>query len=127
MGETTHAARPAKWGFQPMLARERADSLVVMEAHMTKQDGATFDVIVIGGSQAGLAVGYHLARRGLRFVILDAGSETGHVWRSRWDSLTLFTPAQYSGLPGMTFPSLKDTYPSKDDVASYLQAYVSAF
>src|SRR5206468_6001800 len=95
---------------------------------MTSGTGATsFDVVVIGGSQAGLAVGYHRARRGLRFVILDAGSETGHVWRSRWDSLTLFTPAQYSGLPGMAFPSPKDTYPSKDDVASYLQAYVSAF
>ena len=78
-------------------------------------------------SQAGLAIGYHLARRGVRFVILDAGSEIGQVWRSRWDSLTLFTPAQYSGLPGMAFPSPKDTYPSKDDVASYLQSYVSAF
>jgi putative flavoprotein involved in K+ transport len=88
---------------------------------------ATFDVVVIGGSQAGLAVGYHLAQRGLRYEILDAGSETGNVWRSRWDSLTLFTPAQYSGLPGMAFPSPKDTYPSKDDVATYLQSYVSAF
>jgi putative flavoprotein involved in K+ transport len=87
----------------------------------------SFDVVVIGGSQAGLAIGYHLAQRGLRFVILDAGSETGHVWRSRWDSLTLFTPAQYSGLPGMAFPLPKDTYPSKDDVVTYLQAYVSAF
>jgi putative flavoprotein involved in K+ transport len=95
---------------------------------MTSRIGApSFDVVVIGGSQAGLAVGYHLARRGLRFVILDAGSETGHVWRSRWDSLTLFTPAQYSELPGVAFPSPKDTYPSKDDVASYLQAYVSVF
>jgi putative flavoprotein involved in K+ transport len=87
----------------------------------------SFDVIIIGGSQAGLAVGYHLAKRGLRFVILDAGSETGHMWRSRWDSLRLFTPAQYSGLPGMAFPGGRDTYPSKDDVASYLQGYVSAF
>jgi putative flavoprotein involved in K+ transport len=87
----------------------------------------SFDVVVVGGSQAGLAVGYHLAQRGLRFVILDAGSETGHAWRSRWDSLTLFTPAQYSGLPGMAFPLPKDTYPSKDDVVIYLQSYVSAF
>ena len=95
---------------------------------MTSASGTTsFDVVVIGGSQAGLAIGYHLAQRGLRFVILDAGDEIGHVWRSRWDSLTLFTPAQYSGLPGMPFPSPKDTYPSKDDVASYLQAYASAF
>jgi len=95
---------------------------------MTSENGApSFDVVVIGGSQAGLAIGYHLARRGLRFVILDAGAEIGHVWRSRWDSLTLFTPAQYSSLPGMAFPSPKDTYPSKDDVAAYLQAYASAF
>jgi putative flavoprotein involved in K+ transport len=95
---------------------------------MTTGIGTTsFDVVVIGGSQAGLAVGYHLAQRGVSLVILDAGSETGLVWRSRWDSLTLFTPAQYSGLPGMAFPSPKDTYPSKDDVATYLQSYVSAF
>ena len=95
---------------------------------MTSENGApSFDVVVIGGSQAGLAVGYHLAKRGLRFVILDAGSELGQVWRSRWDSLTLFTPAQYSGLPGMAFPLPKDAYPSKDDVVTYLQAYVSAF
>ena len=78
-------------------------------------------------SQAGLAIGYHLAQRGVRFVILDAGSEIGHVWRSRWDSLTLFTPGQYSSLPGMAFPSPKDTYPAKDDVAAYLQSYASAF
>jgi putative flavoprotein involved in K+ transport len=90
-------------------------------------EAPSFDVVVVGGSQAGLAIGYHLAQRGVRFVILDAGPEVGHVWRSRWDSLTLFTPSQYSGLPGMAFPSLNDTYPSKDDVASYLQTYASAF
>jgi putative flavoprotein involved in K+ transport len=87
----------------------------------------SFDVVVIGGSQAGLAIGYHLAQRGLRFMILDAGPEIGHVWRSRWDSLTLFTPAQYSSLPGMAFPLPRDTYPARDDVAAYLQAYASAF
>lgn len=86
-----------------------------------------FDVLVIGAGQAGLAIGYHLAQRGVRFVILDAGSGVGEAWRSRWDSLTLFTPAQYSGLPGRAFPSPKDAYPSKDDVASYLKSYVSAF
>jgi putative flavoprotein involved in K+ transport len=94
---------------------------------VSSENGAlSFDVAVVGGSQAGLAVGYHLAQRGLRFVILDAGPEIGHVWRSRWDSLKLFTPGQYSGLPGMAFPSPKDTYPSKDDVAQYLQRYASA-
>ena len=60
-------------------------------------------------------------------MILDAGPEIGHAWRSRWDSLRLFTPAQYSSLPGMAFPSPRDTYPAKDDVAAYLQAYASAF
>ena len=95
---------------------------------MTTNSGSTLlDVVVIGASQSGLAIGYHLARRGARFVILDAGSDVGQVWRSRWDSLRLFTPGQYSGLPGIAFPSPKDTYPSKDDVASYLQSYVSSF
>jgi len=82
---------------------------------------------VIGGSQSGLAVGQQLAQRGLKFVILEAGASVGDVWRSRWDSLKLFTPAQYSGLPGMPFPLPRDTYPSKDDVASYLESYVTAF
>jgi putative flavoprotein involved in K+ transport len=95
---------------------------------VTSEGGsASLDVVVIGASQSGLAIGYHLARRGARFVILDAGSEVGQVWRSRWDSLKLFTPGQYSDLPGMAFPSPNDTYPSKDDVASYLQSYASAF
>ncbi len=95
---------------------------------MTSENGSSsFDVIVIGASQSGLAVGYHLVQRGGRFVILDAGSDIGQVWRSRWDSLRLFTPAQYSGLPGKGFPARKDTYPSKDDVASYLESYVSDF
>jgi putative flavoprotein involved in K+ transport len=75
------------------------------------------DVLVIGGGQAGLVMGYHLAERGQRFLILDAGPEIGHAWRSRWDSLQLFTPAQFDNLPGMPFPAAKDTYPGKDDVA----------
>jgi putative flavoprotein involved in K+ transport len=95
---------------------------------VTSEGGSTsLDVVVIGASQSGLAIGYHLAHRGVSFVILDAGSTIGQVWRSRWDSLKLFTPGQYSGLPGMAFPSPNDTYPTKDDVASYLQSYVSAF
>ena len=94
---------------------------------MTPENEApSLDVVVVGGSQAGLAIGYHLAQRGLRFVILDAGPEIGLAWRSRWDSLRLFTPAQYSSLPGMAFPAPKDTYPGKDEVAAYLQAYASA-
>jgi putative flavoprotein involved in K+ transport len=85
------------------------------------------DVVVVGGSQAGLAMAWHLARLGLRFVVLEAGAELGHTWRSRWDSLKLFTPAQYDALPGMAFPAPADTYPTKDPVADYLQAYAAAF
>jgi len=85
------------------------------------------DVVVVGGSQAGLAIAWHLAREGLRFVVLEAAPEIGHTWRSRWDSLTLFTPAQYDALPGMPFPGPPDTYPGKDAVAGYLKAYAAAF
>jgi putative flavoprotein involved in K+ transport len=83
----------------------------------------TLDVIVIGAGQAGLAIGYHLKRRGARLLIVDAGSEVGQVWRSRWDSLRLFTAAAYDGLPGLTFPAPAGTYPTKDEVADYLRAY----
>ena len=85
------------------------------------------DVVVIGGSQAGLAMAWHLARQHLRFVVLEAGPEPGHVWRSRWDSLLLFTPAQYAALPGMPFPGAADTYPTKESVAGYLNAYAAEF
>jgi putative flavoprotein involved in K+ transport len=89
--------------------------------------GTPLDVLVIGGGQAGLAMGYHLAQRGLHFQIVDAGAEIGAVWRSRWDSLRAFTPAQYDNLPGLAFPAARDTYPGKDDVAGYLQAYAARF
>jgi putative flavoprotein involved in K+ transport len=85
------------------------------------------DAAVIGGSQAGLAMAWHLAQHGRRFVVLEAGPEVGHTWRSRWDSLTLFTPTQYDSLPGMPFPGAPSTYPGKDAVADYLRAYAAAF
>jgi putative flavoprotein involved in K+ transport len=85
------------------------------------------DVIVIGAGQAGLAIGHHLATRGARFLLLDAGPEIGHSWRRRWDSLRLFSPAQYDSLPGLPFPAAADTHPSKDDVADYLAAYATHF
>ena len=85
------------------------------------------DVLVIGGGQAGLVMGYYLAEDRRRFLIVDAGAEIGQTWRSRWDSLRLFTPAQYDAVPGMPFPGAKDTYPGKDDVADFLQDYAARF
>ncbi|HQR25545.1 MAG TPA: NAD(P)-binding domain-containing protein [Nocardioides sp.] len=85
------------------------------------------DALVIGAGQAGLAVGYHLARTGMRFLLVDAAPEVGHSWATRWDSLRLFTPAEYSALPGMAFPAPPGTYPDKDQVADYLKAYANQF
>jgi putative flavoprotein involved in K+ transport len=84
-------------------------------------------VAVIGAGQAGLAVGYHLKRLRQSFVIFDGGSAIGGPWRARWDSLKLFTPAQYDGLPGMPFPAARDTFPGKDEMADYLGAYAAHF
>jgi putative flavoprotein involved in K+ transport len=108
-----------------MTARQEKEGEEAMTANGAN-DGL-LDVAVIGGSQAGLAMAWHLARQHLRFVVLEAGPEIGHTWRSRWDSLTLFTPAQHDALPGMPFPGRPDTYPTKDPVADYLQAYAAAF
>ncbi len=85
------------------------------------------EVIVVGGGQAGLALGYHLAQRGKDFTILDAASEPAAAWRERWDSLKLFTSARYNGLPGMDFPGDPDRYPTRDEVADYLTEYAHRF
>jgi putative flavoprotein involved in K+ transport len=87
----------------------------------------TVDVIVIGGGQAGLALGYYLTRRGLRFVVLDAHARIGDSWRSRWDTLRLFTPAWYDALPGLSFPAPPYSFPTKDQMADYLEQYAAAF
>ena len=84
-------------------------------------------VIVIGGGQAGLSVGYCLAQRGLSFVILEANGRVGDSWRKRWDSLRLFTPAKYDGLIGLPFPAKPYTFPTKDQMADYLEAYARHF
>ena len=86
-----------------------------------------FDVIVIGGGQAGLSVGYHLARTGARFLILEAHARIGDAWRTRWDSLRLFTPAKLSSLDGMPFPGPRNYFPTKDEMADYLEAYARRF
>lgn len=93
----------------------------------SSHDTAQIQTIVIGGGQAGLSVGYHLARRGLPFLILDANPRIGDAWRNRWDSLRLFTPARYAGLPGMRFPARGDSFPTKEQVADYLVEYARHF
>lgn len=85
------------------------------------------ETVVVGGGQAGLAVGYHLAQRDLPFVILDANQRIGDSWRKRWDSLRLFTPARYNALPGLHFPGTGHSFSSKDEVADYLEAYAAKF
>lgn len=82
-----------------------------------------FDVVVIGAGQSGLSMAWYLARRGVRYVLIDANHEIGTSWRRRYDSLRLFSPAQYDGLPGAAFPAAADTYPGKDDVADFLSDY----
>ena len=85
------------------------------------------DTVVIGGGQAGLAIGHYLRQHGRRFVILDERQRVGDVWRERWDSLRLFTPGHFNGLPGMRFPGPSSAYATKNDVADYFETYARHF
>lgn len=87
----------------------------------------TYDTIVIGAGQSGLATGYFLQQTGRDFVILDANQRIGDAWRNRWDSLRLFTPARYDGLAGMPFPASPHSFPTKDEMADYLEDYAAHF
>ena len=93
----------------------------------SRQEVERIQTVVIGGGQAGLSVGYQLARRGLPFLILDANERVGDSWRRRWDSLRLFTPARYDGLAGFPFPANNDAFITKDEMADYLEAYAARF
>ena len=94
-------------------------------------DGSTamerIDTVVIGGGQAGLSAGYHLAKRGLPFAILDADRRIGDHWRDRWDTLRLYSPARYDSLPGMRFPAPSSHWPTGREMADYLEAYARRF
>lgn len=90
-------------------------------------DRERYDVIVVGGGQAGLAIGYYLKRQGVRFAILEAADAVGAAWRGRWDSLVLFTPRRYSTLPGLSFRGDPDGYPTRDEVVAYLEEYARTF
>jgi putative flavoprotein involved in K+ transport len=86
-----------------------------------------FDVVVVGAGQAGLVMGYFLARQGRRFVILEAGDSIGAAWRTRWDSLLLFTPRRYAALAGLAFPGDPEGYSTRDEVVAYLEQYAATF
>src|SRR6476646_2062601 len=85
------------------------------------------DVAVVGGGQAALAIGYFLKQQGRRLTILEASEPPPAAWRTRWDSLRLFTPVRYDSLPGLAFPGDADSYPGRDDVVTYLTDYARAF
>jgi putative flavoprotein involved in K+ transport len=85
------------------------------------------EVVVVGGGQAGLAIGYYLAEQERDFIILEAAAEPAAAWRERWDSLKLFTSARYDSLPGLEFPGDPDRYPGRDEVVDYLTDYVRHF
>ena len=92
-----------------------------------KENSQQLDAVVIGAGQSGLAAGYHLARTKLRFEILESAPRVGDVWRRRWDSLQLFTPAQHDSLPGLPFPGPRKTFPGKEEFADYLESYAARF
>jgi putative flavoprotein involved in K+ transport len=95
---------------------------------MNSNGGSEYvETVIIGGGQAGLTIGYFLAKRGRRFVILDANDRVGDAWRKRWDSLRLFTPATFSSLPGMRLLGGATSYPTKDEMADYLESYAARF
>ena len=91
------------------------------------QDTERFQTVIVGGGQAGLAVGHHLAKKGHSCVILDAGDRIGDSWRKRWPSLRLYSPASADALPGMRFPAPSHQFPSGRDMADYLEAYAERF
>lgn len=94
---------------------------------MTNGSREQIDTLVIGGGQAGLAVGYHLSRANVPFLIVDANDRTGDSWRNRWDSLKLFTPNRFNSLPGLEIPGEDWGFPTKDQVANYLESYAGHF
>ena len=115
--------------FTQLVGEERAPALragtTAVECSPAQQED--LDVVVVGAGQCGLSVGYFLARMGVRFVILDASLRIGDSWRNRWDSLRLFTPARFDSLAGMPFPAGPYHFPTKDEMADYLETYARKF
>ena len=110
------------------MATQQAGIETRHDAVSSSKSTEEFDTVVIGGGQAGLSVGYYLKKRGRSFVILDANDRIGGSWRTRtWNSLRLFTPARYDGLPGWGYPGPGWSYPTAKELADYLEAYALRF
>src|SRR4029450_4820228 len=103
-----------------------SDAALAAEPYLRLMSGL-LETVIVGGGQAGLAVGYHLSQLGRSFLILDANERTGDSWRTRWDSLQLFTPAHLNALPGLRFPGSQSRASTKDEMADYLDAYATRF
>ncbi|KAA0549848.1 SidA/IucD/PvdA family monooxygenase [Bacillus sp. BGMRC 2118] len=86
-----------------------------------------YDVVIIGAGQAGLSIGYYLKKAEVSFLLLDKSTEIGASWRSRYDSLKLFTPRSYSTLPGLQLTGNENSYPNKDEIADYLVTYANTY
>jgi putative flavoprotein involved in K+ transport len=97
------------------------------ERRVRAESTSSYEVVVVGAGQASLAMGYFLRRQGRDFVILERAGQIAPAWRERWDSLTLFTPRRYSGLPGLPFAGDPDGYPTRDEVIAYLERYAETF
>lgn len=126
--EPSASARPHVPASAPLLEEGAAFESLQHRNGTGTGEPESFDTIVIGGGQAGLSVGHHLARLGVKsFVILEAHPRVGDAWRRRWDSLRLFTPARFDALDGLAFPAAPDYFPTKDEMAAYLEQYASHF
>jgi putative flavoprotein involved in K+ transport len=97
------------------------------QRRVTAEPTSSYEVVVVGAGQAGLTMGYFLRRQGCLFVIFDRAGQIARAWHERWDSLTLFTPRRYSGLPALPFPGDPDGYPTRDEVIAYLERYAETF
>ena len=107
--------------------RARSSGLSDQQDEAVRSGRMQVEVAVVGAGQAGLAIGHQLARQNRSFVIVDGADSIGSAWRRRWDSLVLFTPRRYSGLPGLAFPGDPDGYPGRDEVIAYLERYADTF
>jgi putative flavoprotein involved in K+ transport len=124
---TTTSPAPSWWIRAMRSRRTRPTVLRNDEEGEMATSAERFDTVIVGGGQAGLATGYHLAKRGRSFVILDASERIGDPWRKRWASLRLYSPAAYDGLPGMRYPAKRASFPTTHEMADYLEMYARQF